>query len=162
MNKELVQINQAKTALTEARDLDDMEFHEIADIFPMMIGDDYRALHDSIAEIGCEEPITFYEGKILDGRNRYTACLETNTSWESVEYEGDSPVGFVVRKNLYRRQLTSSQRAVASLRALPRLEAEAKKRQGERTDLTSVKDFTEVKRATKQVAKLFDTILLRT
>lgn len=89
-----------------------MEFHEIADIFPMMVGDDYRALRDDIAENGLIERIVVYENKILDGRNRYTACLETGISWDYIEYQGDDPLGFVTSKNLHRRHLSTAQRGV--------------------------------------------------
>lgn len=60
---------------------------------------------------------------------------------------------------LHRRHLNSSQRAVIALDMLPMLEAEAKERQGTRTDLdaTSVKELTDVRRASDQAAKLAKT-----
>ena len=106
-----------------------MEFHEIADIFPMMIGDDYRALHNDITESGLLEPIVTYEGKILDGRNRYTVCLETGVAWDHIEYQGEDPLGYVISKNLHRRHLTTAQRGVIANEL-------ASMRQGERTDIT--------------------------
>ena len=44
------------------------EFHEIADLFPLMEGKGYEELKADIAEHGVREPITLWEDKILDGR----------------------------------------------------------------------------------------------
>jgi hypothetical protein len=50
-------------------------FHELATVFPLLEGGEYTALIDDIRRHGLLEPITLFEGKILDGRNRYRACL---------------------------------------------------------------------------------------
>ena len=52
----------------------DMEFHPIADLFPMMVEKDFNELVDDIRQNGLHQPIVVYEGHILDGRNRYRAC----------------------------------------------------------------------------------------
>ena len=57
------------------------------------------------------EPIHSYEGQILDGWNRYLACVALEARPFIVDYDGDDPVGFVIQKNAYRRHLTGSQRA---------------------------------------------------
>lgn len=93
-----------------------MEFHEIANIFPMMLGDDYRKLKDDIAKNGQLEPIIIHEGKILDGRNRYTACKDLGVDVKYENYEGNNPLQFVVSKNLRRRHLDTSQRALVAAR----------------------------------------------
>lgn len=87
-----------------------MQFHEIANIFPMMTGDDYKALREDIKTNGLIEPIILYEGKILDGRNRYTACLDAGIEAEYEDYEGDDPQGYVYSKNFHRRHLSKEQR----------------------------------------------------
>lgn len=106
---------------------DRLEFHGYANIFPLMEGDDFDALVESVKE-RLEEPIWMYEGKILDGRNRYLACLAAEVTPEFQSYEGDDPLGFVVRKNLDRRHLNASQRAAIAVEYLPYFEAEARKR----------------------------------
>ena len=51
------------------------KYHEVADIFPMMSGDEYEALKVDIAENGQREPIWLHsDGRIIDGRNRHRAC----------------------------------------------------------------------------------------
>jgi hypothetical protein len=51
-----------------------LEFHPLANIFPLIEGKDFADLVDDIRLNGLHEPIVLYRGQILDGRNRYCAC----------------------------------------------------------------------------------------
>ena len=77
-----------------------------------MLGVDYAALKADIRTKGQNEPIWLYQGKILDGRHRYQACVELGIEPSFREYQGVDPVGFVVSQNLHRRHLDVSQRAM--------------------------------------------------
>jgi len=128
----------------------------------MMPEADLNALAADIAGHGLQEPIVTYEGKILDGRNRYVACFMQDIEPEYTEYGGDDPLGYVISLNLHRRHLTSSQRAAIAIEAgelVGRLEEEAKERQGTRTDLDLFQRFEkgEPRHTAKTVAGLFDT-----
>lgn len=91
------------------------DFHEAANAFPFISGDLYESLKKDIQSNGIIEPVTLYEGKILDGRNRYRIAIELGLDDIPVcAYEGDNPSGFVQSMNLHRRQLTPSQRAAAA------------------------------------------------
>jgi ParB-like chromosome segregation protein Spo0J len=92
---------------------DEYEFHEIANVFPLMEGEDFRKLVEDIRTNGLLDPITLYEDKILDGRNRYRACIAAGVEPFFVWYGGDDPAGFVWSKNEVRRHLSASQRAIA-------------------------------------------------
>lgn len=65
-----------------------------------------------------ENPIVLYEGKILDGRNRYAAAKKAGVDPVFIEYNGIDAWKYVVSQNLHRRHLDETQRAgVVSKRA---------------------------------------------
>lgn len=108
----------------------DRPYHKAANLFPLMEGDEFANLKADITANGLHEPIWIdAAGAILDGRNRHSACIETNTPLKFRKWNGGgSAVAFVVSMNLHRRHLTSSQRAVIGLDVLPMLEKEAQER----------------------------------
>jgi len=105
--------------------------HPIADLFPMIEGDEFTKFADNIEQAGLMEDIVLYEDMILDGRNRYKACCERGVAITTTVYAGDDPVNYVLSHNLHRRHLTPSQKAMIATSALPLFEAEARKRQVE-------------------------------
>jgi ParB-like chromosome segregation protein Spo0J len=98
------------------------DFHELANIFPMTGSEAYAQLRDDIKKYGLLEPITVWDNKILDGRNRAKACMELGIEPVYVEYTGNDPVGFILSKHIHRRQMTQSQLAmlVKKLENLPK------------------------------------------
>jgi len=90
------------------------QLHELCTIFPPIDIEGFDSLLDDIKENGLLEPIVIYEGKILDGRNRYQICLILGIEPETVEYDGNDPLAFVLSKNLHRRHLNESQRAMVA------------------------------------------------
>jgi ParB-like chromosome segregation protein Spo0J len=93
-----------------------VEVHPVADIFPMMEREAFEALKADIAEHGQREPVTFWRDQLLDGRNRYLACLELNLEplEQMLDDDHPDPVGFAMSLNLHRRHLTTSQRAMVA------------------------------------------------
>lgn len=106
-----------------------LEHHPIANIWPMMGEEQYKELKSDIEQNGCINKIWLYEGKILDGRNRYKACQELNQHVSFLEYKGDEPIQFAISLNMHRRHLTSAQKAALAVKIEPMFAAEAKKRQ---------------------------------
>jgi ParB-like chromosome segregation protein Spo0J len=89
-----------------------LEFHALAELFPLLEGPAMDGLIDDIRHRGQQEPVWLYAGKIIDGRNRYLACQKLNRETKVRDYVGDDPIGFVLGVNLHRRHLNESQRAM--------------------------------------------------
>jgi hypothetical protein len=106
-----------------------MRFHPLADMFPLLEGEEFADLVEDIRVNGLLEPVTLYtDGSILDGRNRYRACIEARVEPRFRTYGGADPLSFVVSANIKRRHLNPSQLGLiaARLATMP---------QGARTDL---------------------------
>lgn len=73
-----------------------------------------KELSEDISQNTQRAPITLYENKILDGRNRYRACLMINFEPKFRHYTGNDPQGFVVSANLKRKHLDESQRSMVA------------------------------------------------
>lgn len=96
--------------------MQEYEFHELANIFPLMEGRPFLDLTQDIKETGLRESVVLYQNKILDGRNRYRACAVCGIEPHYSEYTGDDPIRYVVSLNLHRRHLDESQRAMVAAR----------------------------------------------
>jgi len=77
-------------------------------MFPALAELELQELADDIAANGLRNPIVMYQGKILDGLNRWEAWKLAKVEPRFVEFDGDDPIGWVVSQNLVRRQLSSS------------------------------------------------------
>lgn len=94
---------------------DDKQFHELANMLPMLEGKLFDDLAEDIFVNGLLEPITLLDDKILDGRNRYNACKLTKTQPRFIQWKSKkTPIDFVISKNLKRRHLNESQRAMVA------------------------------------------------
>ncbi len=81
-----------------------------------------------IATNGQRLAIELLDGKILDGRRRYTACRSINTVPKTTEVKVADPVAYVMSLNLHRRHLTPGQRSMIAARARAMYDAAAKER----------------------------------
>jgi ParB-like chromosome segregation protein Spo0J len=91
-----------------------MEFHSLANLFPPLEDKELDELAADIRENGLREPIVTFEGKILDGRNRYLACQRARIEPRFEKYTGSNPLALVLSLNLKRRHLDESQRAMVA------------------------------------------------
>jgi hypothetical protein len=104
-----------------------LEFHPLANLFPLIEGKEFDALVDDISEHGLREQVVLLDGKVLDGRNRYRALevlkaddqprhfIEFEQLWFGQDAHSD-PLAYVLSKNLHRRHLNESQRAMVAAR----------------------------------------------
>ena len=102
-----------------------LEYHPIANLFPLIEGEDFSRLVADINEHGLQEKIVLREGKILDGRNRYRALVSLDRFdqfRDTIDFDHlafthaapRDPLVWVLSKNLHRRHLSESQRAMVA------------------------------------------------
>jgi hypothetical protein len=100
----------------------DYEFHEFANIFSLIEGDEFDAFVDTFRRQGLLNPITLYQGKILEGRNRYRAAKAVGYPFDTRDFvelpPGKDPKEFVIAANVQRRHLTTEQRRALIIRLL--------------------------------------------
>ena len=83
--------------------------HPLSAAFPAMSTEDFQGLKDSIENIGVQNPITIFEGMVVDGWNRYKAANELGMDCPSKELDAwIDPVAFVRAQNKDRRHLPLS------------------------------------------------------
>jgi hypothetical protein len=105
----------AKLPVVEGPTFYDYVAHELANLLPMIDQSNYENLKADIAKQGILEPIVLFEGKILDGRNRYKAAKElsfkfTGANFKTFEGTQIEAEAFVFATNFLRRQMTNAQK----------------------------------------------------
>lgn len=91
--------------------MDTYSLHPLCQLFPPLPTAEFDALTADIAAHGLRQPIVLYERQILDGANRYRACIEAGVQPAYKTFDGDDPLPFVLSQNLHRRHLTPGQQA---------------------------------------------------
>lgn len=104
-------------------------FHPLADVFPLIEGEEFTRLTEDIRTHGLREPIRLWRGSIVDGRNRYRALRAAGMLAE--DHDAVSLAGWavdishvavsalpalVVSLNIARRHLDETQRALVAAR----------------------------------------------
>ena len=96
-------------------------FSPLVFIFPPMGPAEFAALVASIREHGLRDPILVWRDQIIDGRHRYLACIKAGVEPLYVHLPDDTdPREYVLDKNLDRRDMGPSQRAVSACKVLSR------------------------------------------
>ena len=88
------------------------ELHPLCTLYPRMQLAEFEQLKQDIRVNGLQQAIVLKDGMILDGGNRYQACLELGITPKFVQFEGENAATFVQSMNLHRRHLTPGQQAV--------------------------------------------------
>ena len=123
------------------------KIHPLAEIFPELSAAEFDKLKSSIDEHGQRETIVLLGDEILDGRNRYKACIELgrNPQFRNFAPARDgNPIQFVADRNLTRRHLTPSQRAGIAKKIEDALKEDEKARAEEAKKPAPKKDPDEV------------------
>jgi hypothetical protein len=104
-----------KLPATPTLTYDNLIAHELANVFDMIQGIEAKGLEESIAKSGIQVPIKLYEGRILDGRNRYRAAKAVGHVFKAADFElfdgsYTEAEEFVISTNVNRRHLTNAQK----------------------------------------------------
>ena len=87
--------------------------HPVAALFPMLDDERLAALAEDIKEHGQLHPIVLDKGgRILDGRNRASACERAGITPEYVTWEGEDTAGYALAANGQRRDLSQGAKAM--------------------------------------------------
>jgi N6-adenosine-specific RNA methylase IME4 len=107
-----------------------LKIHPAAELIPVMSEGEQAELTKDIADNGQKEAIDLLEGKILDGRHRYASCVKLGIEPKTRTWSGADAIDYVLSKNLHRRHLNESQRAMIVVKAglMRALEAKALER----------------------------------
>jgi ParB-like chromosome segregation protein Spo0J len=92
-----------------------LEIHPLALAFPAYGETDLSQLADDIRDHGMRQPVTLFEGKVLDGRNRVDAAKKAGLiEIIAFEFEGtfEQARDYVISMNLVRRHLDTGQRSM--------------------------------------------------
>jgi ParB-like chromosome segregation protein Spo0J len=103
-------------------------------MFPAIEGAAFNELVQSIKDSGLQEPIVLLDGAILDGRNRYNACLAAGVEPAFVPFRGEDALKFVLAANLHRRHLNESQRSMIAAKLATLRDGVRQDRQGASID----------------------------
>lgn len=109
---------------------------------PALSQEERAALEEGLLNEGCRDALVVWEGHdvLLDGHNRLEICEKHGIAYQTVErdFPDRRSARIWIRENQRaRRNLTKSQLAVLAAENTAEFEAEAKERQGTRTDLDS-------------------------
>lgn len=113
--------------------------HLAASLFPLMDGEEFNELVESVRKHGVRQPVVIHNGVLIDGRNRLRAVerlkddshvVEVQTvELSSLTHGADNVVDWIYSTNKIRRHMTTDALAMVAGRMLPLIEAEAAERQ---------------------------------
>ena len=90
-------------------------YHPFSNIMPLMSDEEQAALEESIRTSEQTEPITLFQGKILDGRHRYEKCVRCGKTPKFKEFKGTQIEALdLVKSHHCRRNLNESQRSLVA------------------------------------------------
>jgi hypothetical protein len=104
---------------------------EFARLVPKLADEEYSQLEKNIIKDGCREPLSLWQGILLDGHNRHKICQKHNIQFETVEIKlgsRDAAKEWIIRNQLGRRNLTDYQRGELVLHLETQYAVKAKKR----------------------------------
>lgn len=116
-------------------------------LIPPLSAEEFYQLEENILRDGIQDPLKVWNGILIDGHNRYAIAQKHGLNFKvtTINFSDRDDVKIWIIKNQFgRRNLPPYVRGELALRLKPLIAAKAKANQGERTDLTSVRNLTNV------------------
>jgi hypothetical protein len=128
-------------AVEEVFDYNNLVAHDLAGLMPLIEGKKFEELIESVRN-GLQYPIILFEGKILDGRNRYRALrtiahVFTAADFEVFEGSRDEAETKVIDLNMIRRQMTNKDKEEVIRRMILKYPEESNRGVARRCGITS-------------------------
>ena len=126
---------------------------EFQALLPELDKETYRLLEENLIENGCRDALVLWEGRLIDGYNRYKICTEHDIPYRTISKDFDSREFaeiWIISNQISRRSLTPIQlsyfrgryyRSVKKIQGLNRQLPEESKnpKNGDFTDVTATK-----------------------
>jgi hypothetical protein len=135
-----------------------LEPHPLSALFPPISQEDFDKLAADIKLHGLHQPIVLYQGKILDGNNRYRACEDAKKPPKFTDFPGDDAAArnYVISANIHRRHLSPEQRREIIATLLKDNPGQSNRQVAAQTNTSkgTVQDVREELEATGQIGQL--------
>ena len=130
--------------------------NEFENLIPPLTDDEYAQLEINILRDGIRDALITWHGILIDGHNRYRIAQKHGLTYRTVEKQftdRNDAERWIILNQFGRRNLSAYDRSILALKLKPIIAEKAKEQQGQRTDLTSVRNLTNVD-TKKELAKV--------
>ncbi|WP_373845015.1 ParB N-terminal domain-containing protein [Clostridium sp.] len=120
---------------------------EFKHLLPPLTEEQKTELEKDIIKNGCLTPLVVWNNILIDGHHRYEICTKNNIPFDLTEMEFKDKLEameWIWSNQKNRRNLNKYELAQIALKFKPVIEEKAKRNQGKRNDLTSVRSLTNV------------------
>ena len=129
---------------------------EFKNLIPPLSDSEISQLEENVLQYGIQDPLKVWNDILIDGHNRYSIAQKHGLDFKVEEMNFDSRadvIDWIIKNQFGRRNISTYDRVVLALKLKPVIAAKAKENQGERTDLTCVRNQTKVD-TKKEIAKI--------
>lgn len=112
-------------------------------LIPPLSQEEFRQLEENVLREGILEPLTVWNGILVDGHNRYEIANKHGLPFQvrEVEFDSESDAEIWIIKNQFgRRNLSKYDRSILALKMEPMIAKKAKENQGTRNDICQKSD----------------------
>ena len=130
--------------------------NEFQNLIPPLTDEEFAQLETNILRDGIRDALITWHGILIDGHNRYRIAQKHGLTYRTVEKnfaDRNDAERWIILNQFGRRNLSAYDRSILALKLKPIIAEKAKEQQGQRTDLTSVRNLTNVD-TKKELAKV--------